>query len=263
MTKVNYHMHTTRCKHAKGSDEDYVLEAIKNGYTSIGFSDHCVWKYDTECHSKIRMELDEFPNYKESILYLKEKYKDQIEILFGMEVEYFPKYMDWMKQFIIDQDLDYVIFGNHFYQSEELNIYYGNCDLDYVDSYFDMCIEGLKTGIYSYLAHPELIMRNRYLTWNDAIEKRFADVCKVAKELDIPLEYNLLGLQYNVMNRCECYPHHKFWELTHKIGNKVIIGMDAHQPSDLSNELYNYAYDDLKSMGIEPIQSIELKKWEK
>ena len=30
--KTNYHTHTTRCMHATGSDEDYVLSAIKGGY---------------------------------------------------------------------------------------------------------------------------------------------------------------------------------------------------------------------------------------
>ncbi len=29
MWKANYHTHTTRCKHARDSDEDYVIKAIK------------------------------------------------------------------------------------------------------------------------------------------------------------------------------------------------------------------------------------------
>ena len=37
--KTNYHTHTTRCVHATGSDEDYVLSAIKGGYQELGFSD--------------------------------------------------------------------------------------------------------------------------------------------------------------------------------------------------------------------------------
>ena len=36
--KTNYHTHTTRCMHATGSDEDYVLSAIKGGYQELGFS---------------------------------------------------------------------------------------------------------------------------------------------------------------------------------------------------------------------------------
>ena len=53
--KTNYHTHTTRCHHATGSDEDYVLSAIKGGYQELGFSDHTPWKYRTGYLSGIRM----------------------------------------------------------------------------------------------------------------------------------------------------------------------------------------------------------------
>ena len=43
--KTNYHTHTTRCMHAVGSDEAYVLSAIKGGFQILGFSDHTPWKY--------------------------------------------------------------------------------------------------------------------------------------------------------------------------------------------------------------------------
>ena len=35
----NYHTHTTRCRHAAGSDEEYVRCAIDNGLQILGFSD--------------------------------------------------------------------------------------------------------------------------------------------------------------------------------------------------------------------------------
>ena len=38
--RTNYHTHTTRCLHATGSDEEFVLSAIKGGYQELGFSDH-------------------------------------------------------------------------------------------------------------------------------------------------------------------------------------------------------------------------------
>ena len=32
----NYHTHTTRCMHAIGSEEEYILAAISAGYTELG-----------------------------------------------------------------------------------------------------------------------------------------------------------------------------------------------------------------------------------
>ena len=43
--KTNYHTHTTRCHHATGSDEEFVLSAIKGGYQELGFSDHTPVSY--------------------------------------------------------------------------------------------------------------------------------------------------------------------------------------------------------------------------
>lgn len=53
--KTNYHTHTTRCMHATGSDEDYVLSAIKGSYQELGFSDHTPWKYHTDYVADMRM----------------------------------------------------------------------------------------------------------------------------------------------------------------------------------------------------------------
>lgn len=43
----NLHTHTYRCHHAKGTDEEYVIKAIENGYDLIGFSDHAPYLFQT------------------------------------------------------------------------------------------------------------------------------------------------------------------------------------------------------------------------
>ena len=65
--RTNYHTHTTRCLHATGSDEEFVLSAIKGGYQELGFSDHTPWKYHTDYVSDIRMTPEELPEYVESL----------------------------------------------------------------------------------------------------------------------------------------------------------------------------------------------------
>ena len=56
--RTNYHTHTTRCQHATGSDEDFIVSALKGGYQELGFSDHTPWKYRTDYVSDIRMTPD-------------------------------------------------------------------------------------------------------------------------------------------------------------------------------------------------------------
>ena len=94
MMLANYHTHTVRCKHAVGSEREYIEAAIANGFKILGFSDHTPWPYPEGVTSGIRMGMDEIPDYTETLVKLREEYKDRIQILIGYEVEYFPKYFD-------------------------------------------------------------------------------------------------------------------------------------------------------------------------
>ena len=124
--KTNYHTHTARCHHATGSDEEFVLSAIKGGYQELGFSDHSPWKYRTDYVSDIRMTPEEFPEYVCSIRELQAKYKDQIKISLGLECEYFPEYIHWLKELAKEYKLDFIIFGNHHFHSDEKFPYFGH-----------------------------------------------------------------------------------------------------------------------------------------
>ena len=104
MNKNNYHTHTTRCYHASGKDEEYVKAAIKAGIKELGFSDHTPWHYDSSFKATMRMPENQLDGYIESILSLKEKYKDQISILVGLECEYFEKYIRYRIKYLFQKN---------------------------------------------------------------------------------------------------------------------------------------------------------------
>lgn len=148
--KTNYHTHTARCMHANGSDEDFVLSAIKGGFQLLGFSDHTPWKYRTDYVADMRMLPNELPEYVDSISSLRDKYKDQIDIKIGLECEYFPDYMPWLKEQIKKYKLDYVLFGNHHYHTDEKFPYFGHHtdSRDMLDLYEESAIEGMESGVF-------------------------------------------------------------------------------------------------------------------
>lgn len=160
--KTNYHTHTTRCMHATGDDEDYVLSAIKGGYRILGFSDHTPWKYRTDYVADMRMLPEELPGYVESLKTLREKYHDRIDIRIGLECEYFPQYIHWLKEQTKKYQLDYIIFGNHHYHTDEKFPYFGHHtdSRDMLELYEESAIEGMESGLFSCLAHPDLFMRS-------------------------------------------------------------------------------------------------------
>ena len=82
--KCNFHTHTTRCKHAIGTEREYVENAIKAGYQVLGFSDHAPYPYpDPEPYYIAHtMKLHELEDYCATVLALREEYKNDIQIYF-------------------------------------------------------------------------------------------------------------------------------------------------------------------------------------
>ena len=113
--KANYHTHCYRCKHAVGTEEEYVLAAIRNGLKVIGISDHGQFPDNL----LYRMDYSEVPLYLAEIDRLKDKYKDQITVLKAFEIEYLPQYDDYYKYLIKDLKVDYLICGQHNFMVED------------------------------------------------------------------------------------------------------------------------------------------------
>lgn len=42
---ANYHTHTWRCRHADGTEREYVERAIEGGLKILGFSDHSPYPF--------------------------------------------------------------------------------------------------------------------------------------------------------------------------------------------------------------------------
>ena len=54
------------------------------------------------------------------------------------------------------------------------------------------------------------------------------ELCRFAKERGIPLEFNMLGYASK-----RSYPAPEFWRIVAEVGNKVVLGYDAHSPQML------------------------------
>ena len=254
MNKNNYHTHTARCYHASGKDEEYVKAAIKAGIKELGFSDHTPWHYDSSFKATMRMPESQLDDYIESIRYLKEKYKDQISILIGVECEYFERYMPWLEKMLKDTQIDYIILGNHYYETDELHDYFGTpVDEFHLKAYVDQCIQAIDSGLYSYIAHPDLVY---YDQDSKLYQEEMSRLCAYAKEKDMPLEFNLLGFMTH-----RHYPNNAFWKIASHYKNKAIIGFDAHSPDALlKDDIYQQAFNYLSSLDVELIDTIQTLK---
>lgn len=227
MMLANYHTHTVRCKHAKGTEREYIEAAIKEGFKTLGFSDHTPQPYPKGFTSGIRMDMDQIGDYTESLVKLRDEYKDQIQILIGYEVEYTLKFFDTLLKELRQYPLDYIIQGQHFVKDEVEGIYVGrpNESEEKLKEYVDFTIEGMKTGLFTYLAHPDLF---NFAGPDDIYQKHMRRIFETSLDLNIPLEVNFLGF---IEGRH--YPSKRFFELTKEYNPHIVLGCDAHAPEQL------------------------------
>ena len=230
---ANYHTHTKRCQHAQGEDREYVEAAIRAGIQVLGFSDHCPWVYPGDYVSNMRMAPHEVEGYFSSLEGLRKEYAGDIDILIGFEAEYVPSLMEEQDRLLADYPLDYMILGQHFLGTEPDSTYTGfaNQDEQFLSDYVNLVIEGMETGRYLYMAHPDVIN----FTGEDAIyRKHMTRLCRYLKEKNIPVEINMLGAYQS-----RHYPSEKFLQIVKEAGNSCIVGIDAHEPGELTND-YGY-----------------------
>lgn len=258
MIKHNYHTHTARCRHAVGEDEEYVLAAIRAGFAEIGFSDHSPWPFENGYVSAMRMTPGELDGYAASIKALKNKYKDKISVKLGLECEYFEAYLPWLRKILSDYGFDYVILGHHYSPNEPGGIYNGfPRNAKDLENYKNEVIKGIGSGLFSYVAHPDLFMRG-YPFFDSDCERISKEIIAAAKEAEIPLEYNLQGIINGENDGVPGYPHPEFWRLAGEANAEAIIGIDAHSPDAfLDKAAIEKAQKLLSGLGLRLTESIK------
>lgn len=210
---ADYHTHTVY-SHGKGSIEDSVKEAISKGIKTIGISDHgykhMSYGVKREDIYVMRKEIDE----------LKLKYEN-IDILLGIECNI----LDDNGNIDIDDEIidvvDYVMAGYHF-GSKPTSI---RGALNHCDNYI---FKTKKSKDYNTKAIINAMKKNNIFIITHPGDKGDVDIkeiARVAKETDTRLEINS---SHGFLNA-------KQLEEIKAIGNKFIIGSDAHVPRNVGN----------------------------
>lgn len=243
---ANYHTHTFRCGHAVGEDKEYIEAALNAGLKVLGFSDHTPMPFPSGHHSGHRVPLDKADDYFYSLSELKKEYKNDIEIHIGVETEYYPETFDLYCEYMSQFPCEYMILGQHFLWREEdgISSFHKSDDPEKLRSYFKNVLQAVKTGKFLYIAHPDVI---NYTGDIEIYNTETRNFLKEIKKLEIPIEINCLGLSDD-----RHYPNKKFFKIAAEIGNRVVVGIDAHSPELLScKELHSKCIDFAKQTGIE------------
>lgn len=240
--KFDLHTHHDRCGHATGTIEDYVKSAIEAGITAIGISDHSPYFAHEDDHPQpgIAMARSEFPNYIAEVLRLKEKYADRIEVLLGVESDFYPEHAELYRSSYEPYPFDYIIGSVH--QTRGVSIFNRNRwkkvpqeqHADEKRHYYELIAQSADSGLFQVLGHIDA-MKGYYPS--------FADIAGAEDEIDAALRAvarNDIAIEINTSGSTkDCggwYPTDAILERALHFGADVTFGSDAHVPGRVGDE---------------------------
>ena len=222
-TRIDLHNHTTRCNHAEGTVDEYIQRAIELGIDIYGFSEHAPMDFDL----KYRLPFEEMDAYVHDVLTAKEKYKNDISILLGYEVDWLQGHMD---ERVLNADVDYLIGSVHFidkwgFDNPEFIGGWKDKDIDEIwKAYFEATEAMARSAKFDIVGHLDLIKVFKFMPKQD-IRILAKDVLHAIKKSNMVLEVNTAGLRKPVG---EMYPSRDLLEVAYSLNIPITFSSDAH-----------------------------------
>ncbi|CAM3046396.1 histidinol-phosphatase [Paenibacillus sediminis] len=239
--KFDLHTHHFRCGHADGNIRDYIEAAIAANLQVIGISDHTPYfgSEEEQPFPHIAMGKSEIANYVAEVLKLKAEYEGVIDVLLGIESDYFPAHAEVYRQALAPYPFDYIIGSVH--HVRDISIFNKNrwkklsLEEQIADkkTYYEMIRDSAKSGMFQIMGHIDA-MKGNYPAFSDIpAAKAIDDTLQVIADCDVAIEINTSG---KTKLSGGWYPSDDILERALFYGVNVTFGSDAHKPSRVGDE---------------------------
>lgn len=269
----NLHTHTIYCD-GKCNTEEMIQAAIKCNFKSIGISTHGPVPFDSDWN----IQKENIEKYIDEVNLLKEKYKNEIEVFLGMEIDYIPGigFNENIKSLI--ERLDYYIGSVHYlgkfnngimwtvdYNMEELILginesYNGNVR-HAVEAYYNLIAEMVVNYEPPIIGHIDLIKKlNRNNILFDESNKWYRECIErclnIIRYTSSSIEINTGGMARGYTS--EQYPSNFILQLIKEKNIPVIINTDAHTSDGIDYKL-SEMYKLINYLGIKKVSCLTNK----
>ena len=255
--------------------EETVAEAINQGMHTLGFSDHSSVPFE----SRVSIPMDKNDEYVGHLKELKIKYKDQIDILASMEMEFIPDIVVNFDKIKAQYKLDYLIGSVHLVgkspdtlwfidgksiepYDEGLKKYFGGDIKKGVRAYFDQENEMIETEKFDIIGHFDKVKMNARGRYFQEEEKWYRDMVletlDLIKQHDLIVEINTRGLYKQRYNGF--YPSEWLLPRMKEFNIPVVISSDAHQYWELTY-FFKEAEEALKAVGYKETMCFRNGSW--
>lgn len=237
MSLIDLHVHTNFCD-GQNSPEEMVNAAINAGYEKLGLVCHSYVDFDDCCASLKGQEL-----FVEEVGRLKKIYADKIDILAGVEYDYYSS---------IDKSIfDYVIGSVHYikinneYLSVDLdektfekiiNEYFNGDALLLCRHYYDLVAQIKNKTNCDIVGHFDLVTKfNEGNHFFDTNNKEYVNIWKACLD-KIECENTIFEINYGAIlrgYRTSTYPDQNIIKYIMDNGGKLIKSSDAHDTDSI------------------------------
>ena len=275
MTGFNFHMHTNFSDGGKPA-ENYVLEAIRQGMTDLGFSDHAPMPFK----NTFSIQQGQYASYCLEINRLKNLYAGSLNIFLGLEIDFIPGMMENFSALIREGQLDYSIGSVHLVGTgneenlwftdgpkretydQGLNDFFDGDIRKAVKTFYHQTNQMIMSQTFDVIGHFDKVKmhnQNRYFTEN---EKWYVDL--VFETIDLIRQKNLI-VEVNTRGMYKkrsdsFFPSAFILKRLNKLKIPLIISSDAHQPEEIQL-LFDEAVESVREAGYHEIMRFTKNGW--
>ncbi|MXQ54960.1 histidinol-phosphatase HisJ [Shimazuella alba] len=275
--KVDGHTHTHYCPHGSGEETaKFIEKAIELGFDRYVLTEHAplprsfceALPYEKELVQYFTMKETEFDDYIKEMHQLKRKYKDQIEIRVGFELDYLSEYIDWTRNLLREYQgyIEETVLSVHFLKGvdgwrcidhtpEELEenvvLYHGNFQ-SVQKTYYETIKEAILQFQPSRIGHLSLCQKFQHYFDEgtlvaDKAKNEVEQILILLKKKGIALDFNTAGIDNKYC--LEPYPSNWIVKKAQKMGIPFIFGSDAHAVDEVGRSYSLFQSVILSSLG--------------
>ena len=278
MTMQNFNLHTHSVySDGKSQPREIVEEAVRQGLTTLGFSEHSPLPFD----NNFSVKSSDMPRYVAEIPQLKAEYKGKIDLYCGLEADYITGVSEPFAVTKEKYHLDYLIGGVHLVgqsanpdeiwfidgpkwevYDEGLQKFFDGDIRRAVRRFFEQSNEMIENEQFDIIAHFDKIKmhnRERYFHEDEPWYRKLAlETLDLICEKGLIMEVNTRGIYKKRYNGF--YPSPWLMEEACKMGIPAIISADAHHFSEITLE-FAAAEEALKRAGYRSVVNFKDGQW--
>lgn len=218
--------------------DEFVSRAKERGIEKICITDHmpllCSSASDRIPHGRVA-------DYCKKAYTLKEKYKDIISIIVGIEIDWHPSVEDEVKAVLAEGQFERVIGSSHLHAIKNADIFNKvKTQTEYAKAMLQNTKSLAQSGYFDAVAHID--MYKWVFTQPDRFPLIDDGFCEqdISEDIDaalVAIKQNGLELEINPHFKNELYPSPYITARAVELGIKFYFGSDAHKPQNVGDKL--------------------------